>query len=406
MTASFGLTLYTLAGRRDPVIRPDWPDRPRGRLVWLHAPAAEHLGSSLALARRLIDEDGLPVLLTTGAAPEQAHPAPAARPAGLLVTMPPADTPAEALAFLEHFRPEVGVFIGGELRPALIHEAQARRLPLLMADARAPHLSPGRGGWYPGLLRSTLPTFRHVIALDQSAAQVFCKAGAVPACVLAAGRMEEDSAALPHVEADRAALALALATRPIWLAVDVPQIEEAAVITAHREALRLSHRLLLILAPQDPSRTAALAARLEAAEGWSVAQRGAHQDPDSETTVYLPDAVPEFGLWYRLAPVTFLGGSLLGKGCSRNPLEPAALGSAIIHGPRVGPHGAVFGRLAEARAARMVASAGDLVQALGDLLSPDRAARQAQAAWGVASEGADVTVQVVGLIRAILEGDG
>ena len=85
-------------------------------------------------------------------------------------------------------------------------------------------------------------------------------------------------------------------------------------------------------------------------------------------------------------------------------MEPAALGSAILYGPQSGPHGVAYGRLGAARAARMVASAGDLAQALGDLLSPDRAARQAQAAWAVASEGAEVTHRVMTAIRAIMDG--
>ena len=102
------------------------------------------------------------------------------------------------------------------------------------------------------------------------------------------------------------------------------------------------------------ARAEALAAELEAMEGWIVARRAVDEEPDTETAVYLPDSAEEYGLWYRLAPVTYIGGSLAGEGALRNPLEPAALGSAIIYGPRPGPYGTVFGRLGAARAARAV----------------------------------------------------
>jgi 3-deoxy-D-manno-octulosonic-acid transferase len=180
-------------------------------------------------------------------------------------------------------------------------------------------------------------------------------------------------------------------------------VEEAAVIGAHREALRLSHRLVLILVPEDPVRAASLAAELEAREGWRVALRSADQEPDRETEVYIPDSAAEYGLWYRLAPVTFLGGSLLGEGCGRSPMEPASLGSAVIFGPRPGRFGVAYGRLGAARAARAVASAADLQAGLNDLLSPDRAAKLAQAAWTVASEGVEVTSRVLDLIRQHLD---
>jgi 3-deoxy-D-manno-octulosonic-acid transferase len=102
--------------------------------------------------------------------------------------------------------------------------------------------------------------------------------------------------------------------------------------------------------------------------------------------------------------VTYLGGSLSGEGAKRDPMEAAALGSAILHGPRVGAYATAFGRLGAARAARAVATAADLAEALGDLLSPDRAARLAGAAWAVASEGAEVTEQVLDLIRRVTDG--
>jgi 3-deoxy-D-manno-octulosonic-acid transferase len=87
-------------------------------------------------------------------------------------------------------------------------------------------------------------------------------------------------------------------------------------------------------------------------------------------------------------------------------LEAAALGSAIIHGTRSDPYAQTFSRLAAARATRAVASSSDLADALGDLLSPDRAARLAQAAWAVASDGAEVTDRLLDRIRSVLDGPG
>ena len=160
----------------------------------------------------------------------------------------------------------------------------------------------------------------------------------------------------------------------------------------------------MILVPQDPGRAAELAAGMEAAEGWSVALRSLEQEPDTEVSVYIPDSAAEFGLWYRLAPVTYLGGSLLGDGCARNPMEAAALGSAIIHGPKPGGYGPLFNRFGAERAARSITSAADLGEALSDLLAPDRTARLAQAAWSLASDGVEVTEEIIGLTRRLLQG--
>lgn len=397
MAYSLGLTLYNLANRREAVAAVERPPRPAGRLVWMHAPGPDAARSLMELSRRLFEEDAVTVLLTC--------PDPLPGRPGIVVQPPPVDLSPQAAAFLEYWRPELAIMSDGELRPAVLHEAVLRKLPLLMVAARSPSLPRGGDGWFPGLMRGLLAEFRAVLALDEPSARAFRKAGATPSAVEVTGKLEEESAALPCLEAEREALTRQLATRPVWLAAALPEAEEGAIISAHRTALRLAHRLLLIVVPQDAARVGPLMQRMEKEEGWSVARRAEDEELDTETEVYIADAGSEFGLWYRLAPITFMGGSLGGNGCLRDPLEAAALGSAILYGPRPGPYGTTFGRLGAARAARAVGSATDLAEALGDLLSPDRAARLAQAAWAVASDGAEVTERVLTMIRRIMDGE-
>ena len=397
MPASLGLKLYNLGQRRDGAAQTgERPVRPAGRLVWLHAPGAAQISPMLALAHRLITEDGFGVILTC--------PDPVPPRDGVVSQLPPVDMPEDIRAFLDHWQPELAVFAEGELRPATLHQAGERGIPLLMANGRAPHFLRDRDTWYPGLMRSALARFSHIWTVDEAAARTFRKAGAGLSVVAVTGRMEDESAALPCLEAERVALARLLAARPVWFAAGVPEAEEAAIMDVHRAVLQQSHRLLLILMPEDPDRAGPLARQLEDQEGWAVAQRLHDEEPDQGVEVFVVDNPAEYGLWYRLAPVTFLGGSLLGQGPVRTPMEPAALGSAILHGPATGAQGPVFTRLAAARATRAVASTTDLVDALGDLLSPDRAARLAQAAWAVVSDGAEVTERLLHRIRTLTDG--
>ena len=393
MTYSLGLTLYNLRAPAPVGPVPQRAARPAGRLVWLHAPGLDAQRPLIALARRLLAEAGVSVLLTAQ------DRLPDALPRGVLSDTPPPDTPLESRAFLDHWLPGAGVIAEGELRPALIHAALERGIPMMIVEGREPFVMRGREGWWPGLVRGLLAEFRQVLVIDEPAARAFRRAGAVSARVFAAGRMELPSAALPCTEAERAALSRALASRPVWLAAGLPAPEEAIVIAAHRALLRLSHRLLLIVVPEDPDRAGPLAERMSQVEGWTVARRGAEEEPDDDTHVYIADNAAEYGLWYRLAPVTYLGGSLSAPGCRISPLAPAALGSALVHGPRTGTWGTVIGRLAAAQAAALVGSAADLAATMAELLAPDRAARLAQAAWMVTSEGAEVTDRVLALLR-------
>lgn len=394
MVISLGRTLYNLGGGRSALPEEKRIPRPQGEVVWFHAPTTASVAGLEALALRTAEELGASAVLTC-LEPDRVSD-------GIIPQTPPQDRPDEARRFLDHWRPRLVVFAEGELRPALMAEIEARGIAMFMVNAREPYVLKEREGWYPGLIRACLLAQKRVFAIDEAGARAFRKAGASD--IIVTGRLEEPSAALPHHEPERAALAALLATRPIWVAVGVPAAEEALVIAAHRSALRLAHRLLLIFVPQNFDRAQMLADKMEKEEGWNVAQRRLDEEPDPETTVYIPDSDGEYGLWYRLAPVCFMGGSLAGDGCARNPMEAAAMGSAIIYGLRAGRYGAAFGRLGAAQAARAVGAADELAEALSDLLAPDRTAKLAQAAWALSSDGVEATERVFDEIRRVMDG--
>src|SRR5690606_34411413 len=122
-------------------------------------------------------------------------------------------------------------------------------------------------------------------------------------------------------------LAQTIGPRPVWLAAEVPVDELPDVIAAHRQASRTAHRLLLILAPARAEDMEDMAKALREA-GFRTALRWDGEEPDEEVEVYLAGGPAEIGLWFRLASITYLGGTLTG-GATRHPFEAAALGTAI-----------------------------------------------------------------------------
>ena len=109
----------------------------------------------------------------------------------------------------------------------------------------------------------------------------------------------------------------------------------------------------------------------------------------------------EMGLWYRLAPVSFIGGSLVEIG-GHNPFEPALLGSAIMHGPHVENFASAYARFASAGATVLVPRPQDLGETLIATMPADRAAALASAGWRVTAEGHDVAREVRDMLLAAL----
>ncbi len=311
------------------------------------------------------------------------------------------DTAEATRAALAHWRPAVVAVAGGPLRPALTHAAAVAGVPVLWLEAGPPAL-PG-GGWWPRLTRATLGRLAAIHARDAAAAAALRRAGAPSDRVEVTGLLELPMGPLPANEAERAALSRALGTRPVWLAAGLPLAEADAAAAAQQDAMRAAHRLLLIAVPEPLEDAEAIADRLATVHGLSVGRRSAEAELGNDIQVYLADTEGEYGLWYRLAPVAYLGGTLVGPECLRHPLEAAALGAAIVHGPCGGAASAVLDELDAAGGARAIASGADLGEAIGDLLAPDRAATLAHAAWAQATAGAAATARAVQAILPLID---
>lgn len=391
-----GLTLDLLvrltAGgrRRSPEALP--PPRLRADIWIVVAPPAEPGALGDAIARLLAARPELTVAIT--AAPGLAMPADArAAPCRY-------DTVAEAEAALDALAPRLVVSVGPELPPALVRGAARRGLPVCLVDAALP--VQGWRDWVPGLTRQLLRHCARILARDEASARALRRAGAPAERLTVAGPLEPPPPLPPCNEAERSALAWTVRARPVWLAGMLPVGEETAVIAAHRAALQLSHRLLLIVVPEEAARGPELARRLGEDEGFEVALRSREDEIEADTQVYVADTEGEIGLWFRLAPITFLGGSLSNAGANCSPLLPAAFGSAIIHGPRGGRHATAFARLVAARATRELRSASELAEAVSDFLAPDRAALAAHNAWQVCSAGAEVAGHIADALLGLL----
>ena len=183
----------------------------------------------------------------------------------------------------------------------------------------------------------------------------------------------------------------------MWLAASTHDGEETLIANAHRHASKASQGLLLIIVPRHPERGLHIASFLKK-QNFRVRIRSEKENILSDTQIYIADTLGELGIWYRIASVSFVGGSLVPVG-GHNPYEPAALGSAILHGPYVENFKEIYKRLNTADAAIKIEDEVELGIKLIDTLSPENAAKLAHSAWEVSSKGAEITDKAMNLIH-------
>lgn len=369
--------------------------RPAGPLVWCHVPEKVDVNALASLRDRLEEEiSGVSVLVTS---PDVENCRDQALAADILCQLPPLDIPRITQRFLEHWAPDAAIWFSRADRPLLLEDTARRGVPLFLQNAVAPEAGSGINRT---LERRLLGLFQRIFAIDGSEFERIRALGAIPARMEVTGRLTAIADPPSCMESERAALAEAMRGRPVWLAACPDDSEIPAILKAHKAGRSIAHRLLLILVPRPDMPGPALAEQLRDA-GFHVARRDADEEPDEATDIFIGDCIDELGLYYRLSPMTFLGGTL-SNGDVPPPLHPATLGSAIIAGPFAGSEAETFQRLRLAGACRLIADGDRLGPAVVELLSPERAAQLALNAWDIASDGSPVLDRLVSVLRPTL----
>jgi 3-deoxy-D-manno-octulosonic-acid transferase len=349
-------------------------DRPEGPLVWVHGASVGELVSVLPLIARIATRD-VGVLVTTGTV-TSAELAAQRLPPGAFHQFVPLDVPRFVRRFLAHWQPDLALFVESDLWPNRIVEAARRRVPMILVNGRLSDTSFRRWQNLPGPILNLLQRFELCLARNAGDAERLAALGARH--VVNAGDLKLDVPAPPCDAAKFEALRQAIGARPTIAAASTHEGEEGAMIAAHARLRGQFPGLLTLIAPRHPARGARVA-ELAAEAGLKAARRGRGEPLGADTEIYVADTMGELGLIYRLAPVVFVGGSLVRHG-GQNPIEPAKLGAAILHGPQVWNFAELYQTLDEARGAERVDDADGLALRLGALLADPSACRATAAA--------------------------
>jgi len=358
------------------------PRRPDGVALWVHAVSVGETLAALPLVRRLLERLPPHSVLVTTTTPAGAERVREALGDRVLHAWVPYDLPGAVRRFLARVQPRRAIVMETELWPNLFRALAARRVPVVIANARLSPRSVGRYARVRGLAAQTLGHCTAIAAQSEADAGRFRAIGADPARVHVLGNLKFDLE-LPadQVAAGRVLRARWGAGRPVWIAASTHEGEEAAALQAHRILLSRLRQAVLVLVPRHPQRFDAVA-RLAVASGLRCARRSAvgGEAALQDVQVLVGDSMGEMAMYFGTADVAFVGGSLVEVG-GHNVLEPAALGLPVLFGPHMFNFEQARALLLEHGAARQIGGLLELEPALSKLFHDD-AAREAMGRAG------------------------
>jgi len=355
---------------------------PVGKLAWLHGASVGETLSVLPLVEALLAADpGLSLLVTSGTL-ASAELLAQRLPQRAFHQFAPIDTPAAVKGFIAHWRPDLAVFIESEIWPNLLAAARRAGAATALVSARLSDASVR--GWrrLPGAAQALFGGFDLVLSQDEETALALSDLGARDD-----GRLNLKLVGAP-LPADPAALhtaRLMIGERAVLLAASTHPGEDETVLEVFAWLKDRPDRPLLVMVPRHTDRGAAIA-EAALAQGFRVARRAVGEAVEATTDVYVADTLGELGLWFRLARVALICGSLVPRIGGHNPLEASRLGCPVASGVNVDNWRGVYAALQAEGAVRMIGGAAELAGLLAEALT-DNSALRAEAARAEAFAG-------------------
>lgn len=302
-------------------------------IIWIHAVSVGEVQAAIPLIHELKSirpKQQILVTTTTSTGSKQV-----ANQLGskVLHCYLPLDLPFSVKSFLDTVRPALAIIMENESWPNLFWQCHARRIPIVLANAR---ISPSTFKTYRRIRRLMQSLLRDVIVLAKSRddADRFLYLGSTPEFIRVCGNLKYDLRLdQGQVEQGRQLRDHLAGHSFVWIGASTRQGEEVQLLQAHASILEKHPDALLILSPRHPERFTEVAQICQKL-GFSLHRRSNGLVPANKPSVYLGDSMGELPTYYAASDLAFVGGSLVPVG-GHNPLEPAALKIPVLMGPHI-----------------------------------------------------------------------
>ncbi len=282
----------------------------------------------------------------------------------------PYDIPFALKRFLKHFQPKLIVLMETEMWPNLLHYAGVAQIPVLIANARLSAKSLAGYQRIEGFIAPFLQNIKTVAAQSELDAKHFQELGISKQRINITGNLKFDTEIPTTLINQGKSLRTKLPHSHILVAASTHSNEEEQLLEVFARLRQDYPEMLLVLVPRHPYRFDEVAGICQR-QGYQIARRSRQELPDINTQVFLGDSMGELYLYYSLADVAFVGGSLIPIG-GHNLLEPAGAKVPIVTGPHLFNFTAISGLLTEHGSLFVAHDLEDLYQIFRRLFDDER----------------------------------
>ena len=284
----------------------------------------------------------------------------------------PLDIPIFVNKFLNHWSPNLCIFIDSEIWPNLIFKIKEKNIPLLLVNARINAKSFYRWRLVKNYAKKIFEKIDLCLASNEQSENYLKVLGSKN--VKNYGNLKFAKAESNSNIKLSSEFLSKIKNRIIWCAASTHPAEELFCAKTHLLLKKKYKNILTVIIPRHINRSKKIVEDLTKENFKVVLYNNFHQIND-DTDILLINAYGEALKFYNASKCVFLGKSLvesLKKDSGQNPIEPARLGCAIFHGPNVNNFEEVYSFLKSLGVANEVNNAEKLCQSVVEELKKSK----------------------------------
>ncbi len=240
----------------------------------------------------------------------------------------PIDTNYLTKKFIKYWKPQIALFIDSEIWPNMFNNLKINNIPIILLNGRITKKSFKRWMKFPYFAKKNFSKISLAMPQNNETSKYLKTLGVKKIKIV--GNLKYFGQSKKLLDKNTKKL---FKNRLIFCAASTHYNEELFIGKIHKELKLKYNNLLTILIPRHANRSNSIANELENI-GLKIITRSSKQKISKNTDIYIADTYGETSKFYGLSNITFLGGSLVPHG-GQNPLEPARMGSYILHGPNI-----------------------------------------------------------------------
>tara|TARA_Y100000590_G_scaffold325410_1_gene369184 strand:- start:1422 stop:2687 length:1266 start_codon:yes stop_codon:yes gene_type:complete len=349
--------------------------REKGFLVWFHMASVGEAMSILPLIENCIEEKKIDKILLTSITlssgkilekrfkqnPKVVH------------QFLPLDVPIFTNKFLEHWKPNLSIFIDSEIWPNLILQSSEKKIPLVLINARITEKSFKRWRLVENFAKKIFSKFNLCIASNKDSENFLEILGAKNiknygnlkfSQVKNGSSNKLDSSFLDKIK-----------NRKIWCGASTHPTEEVLCAKSHLKIKKIYNNVLTIIIPRHIDRSEKIKSELLNLN-LKVEFYSKLDQINENTDIIIVDSYGESLKFYNISKYVFVGKSLsktLTANSGQNPIEPARLGCKILHGPNVTNFSEIYGYLKNLGVSKEIKNSEELSLSLVEEFKADKA---------------------------------